>query len=85
MAGNVYAQQMENGARARNGYDRIQTTAYVDLSFLDTKQHKLNLKSQGTYTYSANNSSDYTGGYKRYNYYKGNANDGNPFAGRSVL
>lgn len=72
MAGNVYAQQMENGARARNGYDRIQTTAYVDLSFLDTKQHKLNLKSQGTYTYSANNSSDYTGGYKRYNYYKGN-------------
>lgn len=59
--------QMENGERGRNGFDRIQTTAYVDLSFLNTKQHKLNLKSQGTYTYAANNGSDYTGGRKRYN------------------
>lgn len=67
MASNVYAMQMENGERGRNGFDRIQTTAYVDLSFLNTKQHKLNLKSQGTYTYAANNGSDYTGGRKRYN------------------
>ena len=68
IAGNPYATQMENGDRARNGYDRIQTTAFVDLTFLDTKNHKLDLRSQGTYTYWGNNSSDFTGGRKRFNY-----------------
>jgi TonB-linked SusC/RagA family outer membrane protein len=68
---NPYASQMENGERARNGFDRIQTTAFIDLTFLETKNHKLDVRSQGTYTYSANNSSDFTGGRSRYNYING--------------
>lgn len=64
---NPYATQMENAERARNGFDRIQTTAFADLTFLDTDHHKLDLRSQGTYTYWGNNSSDYTGGRTRYN------------------
>ena len=62
---------MENGERARNGFDRIQTTAFVDLTFLNTGVHKLDVRSQGTYTYSGNNSSDFTGGRHRYNYIDG--------------
>lgn len=68
---NPYASQMENGERNRNASHRIQTTGYVDLTFLDTKNHKLNIKTQGTYTYSSNHSSDFTGGRKRYNYIGG--------------
>ena len=68
---NPYASQMENGERNRNASHRIQTTGYIDLTFLDTKNHKLNIKSQGTYTYSGNHSSDFTGGRKRYNYIGG--------------
>lgn len=68
---NPYASQMENGERNRNASHRIQTTGYIDLTFLDTKNHKLNLKTQGTYTYSSNHSSDFTGGRKRYNYIGG--------------
>ena len=68
---NPYASQMENGERNRNANHRIQTTGYVDLTFLDTKNHKLNVKSQATYTYSGNHNSDYTGGHKRYNYIGG--------------
>ena len=64
---NPYASQMENAERSRNGFDRIQTTAFIDLTFLDTDNHKLDLRSQGTYTYWGNNSSDYTGGRERYN------------------
>ena len=68
---NPYASQKENGERARNGFDRIQTTAFVDVFFINTDQHKLDLKSQGTYTYSGNNGSDFTGGRHRYNYING--------------
>ncbi len=68
---NPYASQMENGERNRNANHRIQTTGYVDLTFLDTKNHKLNLKSQASYTFSSNHNSDYTGGHKRYNYIGG--------------
>ena len=68
---NPYASQMENGDRARNGFDRIQTTAFVDLTLLQLKHHKLDVRSQGTYTYTGNNSSDYTGGRSRYNYIDG--------------
>ena len=68
---NPYASQMENGERARNGFDRIQTTAFVGLTFLDTKNHKLELRSQGTYTYTGNNGSDFTGGRHRYNFIDG--------------
>ena len=64
---NPYASQMENGERARNGFDRIQTTGFIDLTFLDLKNHKLDLRSQATYTYTGNNSSDFTGGRHRYN------------------
>ena len=67
IAANPYATQMENSQRARNGYDRIQTTAFIDVTFLDIKHHKLDVRSQGTYTYWGNNSSDYTGGRTRYN------------------
>ena len=65
---NPYASQMENGDRARNGFDRIQTTGFIDLTFLDIKHHKLDVRSQATYTYTGNNSSDFTGGRHRYNY-----------------
>ena len=65
---NPYASQMENGDRSRNGYDRVQTTAYIDVTLLDLKHHKLDVKSQGTFTYWGNNSSDYTGGRSRSNY-----------------
>jgi TonB-linked SusC/RagA family outer membrane protein len=68
---NPYASQMENGERSRNGFDRVQITAYADLTLLDLKNHKLNIKTQPTYTYWANNSSDYTGGRHRYNYFGG--------------
>ena len=68
---NPYASQMENGERARNGNDRIQTTAFIDLTFLDTGIHKLDIRSQGTYTYSASNGSDFTGGRHRFNYIDG--------------
>ena len=67
IAANPYATQMENAERARNGFDRIQTTAFIDLTFLDIKHHKLDVRSQGTMTYYGNNSSDYTGGRTRYN------------------
>ena len=67
IAANPYATQMENAERARNGYDRIQTTAFIDLTFLDIKHHKLDVRSQGTMTYWGNNSSDFTGGRTRYN------------------
>ena len=67
IAANPYATQMENAERARNGFDRIQTTAFVDLTFIDNGTHKLDVRSQGTYTYWGNNSSDYTGGRYRYN------------------
>ena len=68
---NPYASQMENGERARNGNDRIQTTAFIDLTFLDTGIHKLDVRSQGTYTYSASNGSDFTGDRHRFNYIDG--------------
>ena len=68
---NPYASQMENAERSRNGFDRIQTTAFIDLTFLDNDHHKLDLRSQGTYTYWGNNSSDYTGGRTRYNQING--------------
>ena len=68
---NPYASQMENGERARNGNDRIQTTGYINLTFLDTKHHKLDVRSQGTYTYSGSNGSDFTGGRHRFNYVDG--------------
>lgn len=68
---NPYATQMENGDRSRNGYDRIQTTAFIDVTFLNIKHHKLDVRSQGTYTYWGNNSSDFTGGRTRYNYING--------------
>ncbi len=68
---NPYASQMENGDRARNGYDRIQTTAFVDLTLFEIEHHKLDVKSQGTYTYWGNNSSDFTGGRTRFNYING--------------
>ena len=71
IAANPYASQMENQERARNGFDRIQTTAFIDLTFLDIKHHKLDVRSQGTYTYWGNNSSDYTGGRHRYNFIDG--------------
>ena len=67
ISANPYATQMENSERARNGFDRIQTTAFIDITFLDIKNHKLDLRSQGTYTYWANNGSDYTGGRERWN------------------
>ena len=62
---------MENAERARNGFDRIQTTAFIDLTFLDIKHHKLSVRSQGTMTYWGNNSSDFTGGRTRYNMING--------------
>ena len=67
MAANPYASQMENGERSRNGFDRIQTTAFIDVTFLDINHHKLDVRTQGTYTYWGNNSSDYTGGRTRWN------------------
>ncbi|MBO4721014.1 MAG: TonB-dependent receptor [Prevotella sp.] len=71
IAANPYATQMQNAERARNGFDRIQTTAFIDVTFLETKNHKLDVRSQGTYTYWGNNSSDYTGGRTRYNQING--------------
>ena len=71
IAANPYATQMENSERARNGYDRIQTTAFIDVTFLENKNHKLDIRSQGTYTYWGNNSSDYTGGRERWNQING--------------
>jgi len=68
---NPYASQMENGDRARNGFDRIQTTAFIDLTLLNLSHHKLDIRTQGTYTYTGNNSSDFTGGRHRYNYIDG--------------
>ena len=67
IASNPYASQMENQERARNGFDRIQTTGFIDVTFLDINHHKLDVRSQATYTYWGNNSSDYTGGRLRYN------------------
>ena len=71
IAANPYATQMENAERARNGYDRIQTTGFVDVTFLETEHHKLDVRSQGTYTYWGNNSSDFTGGRERWNQING--------------
>ena len=69
IAANPYATQMEgyDSDRNRNGYDRIQTTAFIDVTFLDIKHHKLDVRSQGTYSYWGNNSSSFTGGRTRYN------------------
>ena len=71
IGGNPYASQMENANRARNGYDRIQTTAFIDLTLLDIDHHKVDIRSQGTYTYWASNNSDYTGGRRRFNMING--------------
>lgn len=71
LSGNPYASQMENGARNRNGHDRVQTTAYLDVTFLNTKEHHLNLKTQATHLYTSNHSNDMTGGHHRYNFIGG--------------
>jgi TonB-linked SusC/RagA family outer membrane protein len=68
---NPYASQMENGDRNRNGNNRFQTNGYIDLTFIDNDTHKLDIKTQGSYIFSNNHSSDYTGGRKRYNYING--------------
>lgn len=69
--GNVYANQMESGQRARRGNDRFMGTANVDVTFLNTEHHKLDLRSVGNWTYWGSNSGDMTGGYHRYNYIGG--------------
>ena len=69
--GNVYANQMEASDRARQGNDRFMGTANVALTFLNTKHHKLDLRSVGNWTYWGSNSGDMSGGRHRYNYING--------------
>ncbi len=80
---NPYASQMENGERNRNGNNRLQATGYVDVIFVDNDTHKLDIKTQGSYIYSGNHSSDFTGGRKRYNYIDGNLTEMTDFPAKS--
>lgn len=68
---NPYASQMENGERNRNGNNRLQVNGFADVIFIDNDTHKLDIKTQGSYIFSNNHGSDYTGGRKRYNYIDG--------------
>lgn len=63
--GNIYATQMENNRH--DVTNRFSANAYADIRFFKG----LNYHIVGSYTYSGNNSDEFTGGQRRFNYVNG--------------
>ena len=64
-AQNPYATQMEIGRETRNS--RVSINPYIDITFLNLKEHKLNLHSIASWTESHSDNDEFSGMYKRYN------------------
>ena len=68
-AQNPYATQMEIGRETRNS--RVSINPYIDITFLNLKEHKLNLHSIASWTQTNSDNDEFSGMYKRYNYIGG--------------
>ena len=68
-AQNPYATQMEIGRETRNS--RVSINPYIDITFLNLKEHKLNLHSIASWTESHSDNDEFSGLFKRYNYIGG--------------
>jgi len=69
-ASNPYATQMEaNGVTKTN---KVFASAYAQINFLNRGGHTLNLRSIGSYIYSASANNNFSGGRERYNIINGN-------------
>ena len=64
-AQNPYATQLEIGRETRNS--RISINPYIDITFLNLKEHKLNLHSIASWTQTNSDNDEFSGMYKRYN------------------
>ena len=64
-AQNPYATQMEIGRETRNS--RVSINPYIDITFLNLKEHKLNLHSIASWTQTNSDNDEFSGMYKRYN------------------
>ena len=62
---NPYATQMEIGRETRNS--RVSINPYIDITFLNLKEHKLNLHSIASWTQTNSDNDEFSGMYKRYN------------------
>ena len=68
-AQNPYATQMEIGSETRNS--RVSINPYIDITFLNLKEHKLNLHSIASWTQTNSDNDEFSGLFKRYNYIGG--------------
>ena len=68
-AQNPYATQMEIGRETRNS--RVSINPYIDITFLNLKEHKLNLHSIASWTQTNSDNDEFSGLFKRYNYIGG--------------
>ena len=68
-AQNPYATQMEIGRETRNS--RVSINPYIDIKFLNLKEHTLNLHSIASWTESHSDNDEFSGMYQRYNYIGG--------------
>ena len=64
-AQNPYATQMEIGRETRNS--RISINPYIDIKFLNLKEHTLNLHSIASWTQTNSDNDEFSGMYERYN------------------
>jgi len=64
-AQNPYASQMEIGRTTRNS--RISINPYIDIKFLNLKQHKLNLHAIANWTQTNSDNDEFSGMYQRFN------------------
>ena len=64
-AQNPYATQMEIGRETRNS--RVSINPYIDITFLNLKEHKLNLHSIASWTETHSDNDEFSGKYERYN------------------
>ena len=64
-AQNPYATQMEIGRETRNS--RVSINPYIDITFLNLKNHKLNIHSIASWTESHSDNDEFSGKYERYN------------------
>ena len=64
-AQNPYATQMEIGRETRNS--RVSINPYIDITFLNLKEHKLNVHSIASWTETHSDNDEFSGKYERYN------------------
>jgi len=68
-AQNPYANQMEIGRETRN--TRVSINPYIDITFLNLDEHKLNLHSIASWTQSFSDNDEFSGKFQRFNYIGG--------------